>query len=325
MLQTRSKEYSPYKMLVHLPRLMGRPTPVFVQWDITNVCNLRCSFCTNRNKPLFDPMSKWDVEDIYRTAISLRNIGVKAIELTGGGEPTLHPAFEEIVTMLSSLNFELGLITNGTRLNAIADLAPKFLWMRVSLDAARDSTYRLLKGKSMPDLSCVKELNCRTVGASFIIVEENVDEIGEFALFARELGFHHCRYSLDHDLPTGEIYIAILGRIREQWDIASSYATSKFGVFPLKERINIWKTKTYSHCYYADLMVAIDASGEVYRCCEWKGKKQGSYGNLFKEDFVKLWEKRKPFHPRTCPPCWMDQKNEIVEQVISSIAHVNFV
>jgi uncharacterized protein len=50
----------------------------------------------------------------------------------------------------------------------------------------------------------------------------------------------------------------------------------------------------YPECTFCnrcvDSFVAIDASGDVYPCCDFVGKRQYLYGNIFAQDFRELWE-----------------------------------
>jgi organic radical activating enzyme len=67
----------------------------------------------------------------------LKERGLKAVIVTGGGEPTFYPQFNTLVNWLKEKNLKLGLITNGTndicgkeKVNVWDD----FNWIRVSLN-----------------------------------------------------------------------------------------------------------------------------------------------------------------------------------------------
>jgi len=59
------------------------------------------------------------------------NIHLKAITWTGGGEPTLHPMFDKMVSLAATYKFKQGLITNG--LAKINYNPTQFDWIRVSV------------------------------------------------------------------------------------------------------------------------------------------------------------------------------------------------
>ena len=73
----------------------------FIQIDITNACNLRCSnctrFCGNHKKPFL-----MDIETFRKAVDSLKDFdGVTGII---GGEPTLHPDFENFALYMQSVH-----------------------------------------------------------------------------------------------------------------------------------------------------------------------------------------------------------------------------
>ena len=82
--------------------------------ELTYRCNHKCKHCYNNSSiGSTDEMKK---DDIFLLLEELDELGVKVIELTGG-EPTMHPDFEDILEKIFSYNFELiGILSNGTNL-----------------------------------------------------------------------------------------------------------------------------------------------------------------------------------------------------------------
>ncbi|MBQ2061179.1 MAG: radical SAM protein [Oscillospiraceae bacterium] len=79
--------------------------------EITNVCNLACSFCPGTQRtPRF--MSAQE----FRTLTSKLKTHTDYLYLHVMGEPLLHPALEEILAIASELDFRVCLTTNGTLL-----------------------------------------------------------------------------------------------------------------------------------------------------------------------------------------------------------------
>ena len=79
--------------------------------EITNVCNLRCTFCpgTGRKREVMLP------ERFRLLAEKLRG-HVRYLYLHVMGEPLLHPRLEEILSIAADLSFRVCLTTNGTLL-----------------------------------------------------------------------------------------------------------------------------------------------------------------------------------------------------------------
>jgi MoaA/NifB/PqqE/SkfB family radical SAM enzyme len=111
----------------------GFPTSLFV--EVTSRCNLRCAHC------YVDAGPGGRDTDIDRLLAFVRNtvrrFGAPRFVSLTGGEPTLHPRFDELLAGLRDLGLAVGLSTNG-----VAPLARRVLgrhgpWLsavQVSLD-----------------------------------------------------------------------------------------------------------------------------------------------------------------------------------------------
>ena len=77
---------------------------LYVHWDITTVCNFKCSYCYARRSYL--PKNEW----MKTIDFSKMQLVIKALEKSTlpvflgllGGEPTLHPRFFEILEILNT-------------------------------------------------------------------------------------------------------------------------------------------------------------------------------------------------------------------------------
>jgi organic radical activating enzyme len=95
-------------------------------------CNLKCPYCSVTYR---DTHSRLDMDTIKRYVTNLKKRGLKAVILTGGGEPTSYKHFNELVRWLKSENLSVALITNGTLSRRIEDDVWKmFSWIRVSIN-----------------------------------------------------------------------------------------------------------------------------------------------------------------------------------------------
>ena len=110
----------------------GEPgSVVYAQISPEGACNLKCPYCcvTYRmtSKRISLPVIKQYVEDLCSR-------GLKAVLLTGGGEPTTYKDFNELVQwMKHEKGLKLSLITNGTMSKRVEDETWKaFSWIRVS-------------------------------------------------------------------------------------------------------------------------------------------------------------------------------------------------
>jgi organic radical activating enzyme len=96
-------------------------------------CNLKCPYCSVTYR---DTHSRIELEVIQDYVVKLKTRGLKAVILTGGGEPTLYKKFNELVQWLKyEQNLSVALITNGTNTQRVEDKTWKaFSWVRVSIN-----------------------------------------------------------------------------------------------------------------------------------------------------------------------------------------------
>ncbi len=87
-----------------------------IYMEITNVCNLACSFCpgTSRSKRFMS-------EAEFRTLASKLKNHTRYLYLHVMGEPLLHPGLEDILSAAGEMGFRVCLTTNGTLLSQQQD------------------------------------------------------------------------------------------------------------------------------------------------------------------------------------------------------------
>jgi radical SAM protein with 4Fe4S-binding SPASM domain len=141
-------ELSAHKYLRHAERLQalaagGDVYPVSVELDPVDYCNHRCGWCV-------DPRhgrTTLDLEMARRLLDELHGLRVEGIVLKGGGEPTLHPGFGALLAVAGEHGFEVGVVTNGSRLeNHAPSLAHWAAYVRVSVDGPTPASHRAVHG-----------------------------------------------------------------------------------------------------------------------------------------------------------------------------------
>ena len=95
---------------------MNFPIPYQILWDIGRKCNYNCSYCwpsVHSNTEKFP-----DFEEVIATIDMIIDNWSEGEEIRwnfGGGEPTMHPKFLEIIKYLKSKNQWILVTTNGSR------------------------------------------------------------------------------------------------------------------------------------------------------------------------------------------------------------------
>ncbi len=151
-------------------------------------CNSRCVSCDYWRHGSQD----MSVEAVERLLPSLAALGTQVV-LISGGEPLLHPQWEEIAELLRSRGLRLWLLTSGLSLAKHAvRIARLFESITVSLDGANAATYQAIRGLDAFETVCVGIRAAAQAGrpASLRVTVQraNYRELPRFVGLARELG-----------------------------------------------------------------------------------------------------------------------------------------
>ena len=189
--------------------------PISINLDLTSACNFACPHCVDST--IINTGESLKLEEIKLSIDILKARGLLSVILLGGGEPTLHKDFGEIVNYIKSLGLQLGIVTNGSKLGRVervAHLLEKQDWVRLSLDAASQETFsKLHRPKTdvtlLEILRRAREVKLRNpnilLGYSFVIVWEgltlnghplypNINEMPEAVRLARKYGFDYISF-----------------------------------------------------------------------------------------------------------------------------------
>jgi MoaA/NifB/PqqE/SkfB family radical SAM enzyme len=170
---------------------MGPPacSPISINLDLTSACNFSCPYCVD--SALINAGKYLALEEIKKLTDTLYAHGLLSVILIGGGEPTLHSEFEAVVEYLKNKGLQIGIVTNGSRLEkieAIADRLEEKDWVRISIDAASEETFKelhqprtkLTLHQILEKAKKIKEKNPRvSLGYSYVVVWEGVDVDGK--------------------------------------------------------------------------------------------------------------------------------------------------
>jgi len=190
-------------------------SPISINLDLTSACNFSCPFCVDSK--LINAGKSLTTVEAKKTVDTLHSHGLLSVILIGGGEPTLHRDFAEIVRYIKSKRLQIGIVTNGSRLEKIEEVAETLGekdWIRISIDAAGEEVFRdLHQPKTQVTLEGtlekarnVKEKNpVVSLGYSFVIVWEgveingkrlrpNIDEMAGSVERAREFSFDYISF-----------------------------------------------------------------------------------------------------------------------------------
>lgn len=258
--------------------------PVVFEIDASNACQNDCDFCMfafhikkHRVHLSMDTFRK-AIWDFYRS-------GVRAVTFTGGGEPLMNPSIRAMIEYADHLGMKVGLVTNGIFLDRVFDLSDKLEYVRVSIDCASPQTYRATKHTDnfYPIINNIKKLTAMgktDVGISFVITDQNHDEIDAFYDLAKHLNVH---------------YAQIKPELKD-CDMEAQTKDVDRGKFFVTERYNIDQT-SLTACKIAGLIGVLNATGDVYYCCIHRGKDEFKIGNINDQSLLEIYTRRAQFKP----------------------------
>jgi len=212
--------FNSLKVMAHLDRWSfikrGKviPPPVLVTVDPTNECNYRCIWCNSKaiiSKKSKRRLSKIALEEIAKVLSDWKydgdRYGVRAVCIAGGGEPLLNSETGPFIDNLVGRGIEVGVVTNGSRIDNFIEPLSKCHWVSVSVDSGTADTFADLKGVSSSEFDRVIENMQALVEYShkystylaqkplsfgvtfkFLVHEKNVHEIDTAAKLAKEIG-----------------------------------------------------------------------------------------------------------------------------------------
>ena len=321
-----SKIFNPQsKIIANVDRAIehietGYTSPVLVEVDPSNACNHACSFCLSS----YIHFEKYKGTETFSRALMSREVlmslcedfvdmGVKAINWTGGGEPTLNRHLKEAIEYCGKNNIKMGMFTNGTlfdKWDMFEALVENMTWVRISVDAGTRETYngvRRARGrqdwdKMVSNLQKLIEVNKTynnkiDIGVGYVISPDTYSEIVDFAEFFSDYDLSYCQYK-------PEIIIREKGgeqRELEFWtEKVNPLLTQAEKILGDKFQVNGYKFedlamdrekfgRDYKQCLGSQLSPCIGADGHVYVCTNHRGWKQYSYGNLYEDSFKSIW------------------------------------
>lgn len=331
----------------------GTSGPLVVELDTTEACNLACPGCISED--LCENGSSFSRERLLNIAEELRDIGVKAVVLIGGGEPLAHPAVGELITYFGSNDIHVGITTNGYFIDKYMDVISQYSsWTRISMDAANAKTFDKLRpakdGKSKFDyivnnMRKLAKVKKGKLGFSFLIrtsmdgfgIESNIDDIYNAAVLAKDIGCDYFEIKPSYSYAGGQAHALVIHKkedmdnARKEVERLSELENNNFKIVKAinlensLDCVNEAQDKDYHICPMGELRTLICPSG-VYVCPYWRGKENFKIGNPQTTSIQEIWEgnRRKQVMKFTNPSvvcnfhCLRHESNKMVINMIKN-------
>ena len=305
--------------------------PITIEIDPSNACNHSCPFCISghlhlkkfKGTELFNRTML--SESVFQSLIEdLTKTNIKAINWTGGGEPTQNPYLGRAISFIKkNSKIEMGMYSNGSLIERF-DLFEIFVksleWIRISIDAGLPNTYNdLRKTNKNNDFKTVmknikkliefkKNFNSKIIiGVGFVVTEENYKEIEIFANLFKDMDVDYCQFkpeiiqierknSLGNKKQNIKMQISSefwLNKVVSSLEKAKVILGNKFecNEYKLEDLIVDSENygRNYKECIGSQFQPCIGADGNVYVCTNHRGHKKYSYGSIIEKSFSKIW------------------------------------
>jgi radical SAM protein with 4Fe4S-binding SPASM domain len=304
-------------------------TSFYIQWHITNLCNLRCRHCYQGNFTKEEDLDWEGLKEVSGNILStLQAWADKACIHLTGGEPLLKP---ELFSLLEYLDHqpgveELGIITNGLLLNdEILDrlsAVRKFKSVKISLDGADAQVHDRIRSagnfdRVMEKISLVRERGAFDVNLMFTVMRSNLESLPAFLRLGEELRVDGL--IIERFIPLGrgrEVRNEVLGK--EHWHSMLKALFAYFSMELEEDEIPPYQAFQVSFrgeepqllgapCVLGTEGFCVMPNGDVFPCRRFPL----TIGNLRQDSLKNIWEngavlnrlRRKENLKGKCGPC----------------------
>ncbi len=291
--------------------------PKFVTVDITSVCNLNCIFCRSHSRfiKLF-PLCEVRLDKALEAISSLVPLGLEEVNVSGDGEPTLHPQFSWFIQELVKLKLRVNVFTNLTFKDE--SLLPVLASVEsVVVNLSSFFNYKSIHGKDFANQVLRNLVDLMTLMKSKENLHNGVD-------ISFVLSRPNARYALEISSLAKKLHIWIEFAIGGGEELPNKLFFRFRDEFkPILEQVNVFYPNgtnadwfieeetsplSFSRCFIGWFHCFIDVFGRMHFCCQHPDTQFGEWEG----DIVETWflpqthEKRKVLtflNPMNCKYC----------------------
>jgi len=296
---------------------------------------------------MFDERRMMSTEKALEIVEDCAALGVQAVQFTGGGEPTLHKDFHLVYGAVTYSGMKSALVSNGVRITPdLARIIVKGSWVRISLDAATESTYILTRrvhrshwAKATTAVYNLKQAKDElgsgcVIGVGFVVTPDNWHEVYEAAKLAKELGADNFRISAQFSNEDEKMFEGFHTEAAQLCKEAEELSDEGFMVYNrFGARIDDLRHGRPGDrlCGYQFFTTYIGADLNVYRCCGYAYNERGLVGSIKNHRFKDFWlsqarfDNQINFDGRECERCQFRKQNQAIAYVTAPQLHEEFV
>ena len=320
--------------------------PICLEIDPSNYCPLNCSYCCC-GKMRSDIKSMIPRKKLLNIVKQAKELGVRSLIWTGGGEPLSNPATIEAIQYSKKLGMENGMFTNAILLDKDKAniLAKNLNWIRFHVGGSTAKTYS--ENHCVPEdyfrIACenieyMAKISKDLCGIGVAINEKNFDGAKGLPFLAVGLGVEYFQAKLEFDRLKHDDYVDWWFKtVVPYFEMVEKELAGKVKIHYFNDPI-VRKTEV-EYCHAHRIITAITADGRVTFCKMRRDQVDTSIGNIYKNTLKQIFDSKrhKEVSAKICPKscsilasfCPYRTTNEAVDENIKLKAsligkHYNF-
>ncbi len=287
-------------------RVLKKHVPLFLSWNITFLCNLRCTYCGSCE---VGP-AELNTEQVKEGLDAAWSMGTRWITF-GGGEPLVRRDIGEVVDYARKKGFHVFMSTNGVLVPKKREICERLEHVNISIDG-HEAVHDTVRGKgsfkkAVGAIDLLKEMGV-PVSLQCVVSSINTGHIEEAVEVARDAGvsimFQPATASLNSSdnpnpiTPEPGVYRAAMDKVIAMKREGAPIRNSLAGLRHLRH----WPKPTFPPMCVAGRGISIiEADGSVLGChrCQFEGVgAEPPLDGKIRERFETMRV------PRGCGQCW---------------------
>lgn len=310
-----TKEYEKYKndFYEYRKQLFKGHVLNSLFFEVTLRCNARCEHCGSNCGDIIqkDEITK---DEIFKVLEDIRNAGLydpKTVMLNiTGGEPLVRKDLFEIMAYADSLGFPWGITTNGILIDekVVKNMAKTHMYsVSVSIDGLRETHEKFRRVKNCYDKILkgielmLKEPEIKVVQVTTCVNKKNIDELEDIYQMLLKMGLKEWRvievdpigraFNNADILLDGDGFKRMVRFIKEKQLEGKMNVTYGCGHY-LGNGVDYDIRKKPFICYTGVNVGCILSNGDIFVCPDVKRRPELIQGNIRKDNFMEVWEKK---------------------------------
>jgi MoaA/NifB/PqqE/SkfB family radical SAM enzyme len=313
--------------------------PLCIRIKPTNRCCHNCFLCVynyefSKMHETTNRIDEISLDKMIEILDDLKDIGIKAVTYSGGGEPLIHKNILDILDKTLENKLDLSILTNGQLINdKVADRLSKSKWTRISIDYFSEQSFieskrgnKRMFEKLIDNVKNFTSMNRQCeIGVNYIITKNNYNNLVQSAEFLNKLGVDNVRYSPVWTPDFYEYHKAIQNDVEKSLQIIRKDFSDNMIIYDsYKIQEEITKRKYYQ-CYFMQVVPVIGADLNIYNCHNKAYSTDGIVGSIKEKKFSDVWFSQEvekyfnSFRPDLLcnHQCANDRKNEYIHEIIN--------